>query len=542
MGPPSRPVDKPTSTVELTDVLAQAGVDVTGEENLLTADFSSARNAENASFTSTKTSSFTSATSGGSDMFTTSGQDSSQERSQASQRSQVVPYQHTPLSAPAVPHQTTEQLAQEEWQAALRRHAQARAQHLDAPFLSANSVRLRISRMAYRHNIRVPHEGFQETRPHPPAQRIQSATMTGEDGTSIVAVTARHLDRNAPLSEMLALLSLAANERVRGLIEDAMVLAKGRRAGAQGTVPVDWADVAVSNGAEPGVAKAVTAGRAGWESVGSPQTSNSLKRASIPPQHAHASDETDVRPGPFPVAGPEPVVADATKASATTVSFSNELAKSLRGLSAAEREAEEGRLAKRARVKASSANTPAAPSTADGSKASSVAPSTPTATAPGTPGERAPDVAEAMNSTGTKKLTKKEQAKQQSARLDVAHQQQSANNTARMMLGGASKKFGKKYAWMTGGAPGGGGSGASTPGGLPGRLNISLDSPGGSPGGASGPGSGGALPRHAPGKRLGEWREDKERGSGIQLRDWVHVLEADGKERKALAAAYATLK
>ena len=139
-----------------------------------------------------------------------------------------------------------------------------------------------------------------------------------------------------------------------------------------------------------------------------------------------------------------------------------------------------------------------------------------------------------------KKLTKKEQAKQQNARLDVAHQQQSANNTALMMLGGGGSRFGKKkssgYSWMTGGAGGmggGGGSGHNTPG----RLNTGA---GGAGNAADGGSPGGAV--SAQGKRIGDWREDKERGAGVQLRDWVSVLEADGKEQRSLAHSLLSLK
>ena len=38
--------------------------------------------------------------------------------------------------------------------------------------------------------------------------------------------------------------------------------------------------------------------------------------------------------------------------------------------------------------------------------------------------------------------------------------------------------------------------------------------------------------------KLGVWREDGPRGVGVQLRDWVVVLEADGREVIALQDAY----
>ncbi len=42
-------------------------------------------------------------------------------------------------------------------------------------------------------------------------------------------------------------------------------------------------------------------------------------------------------------------------------------------------------------------------------------------------------------------------------------------------------------------------------------------------------------------RRLGTWREDKEKGLGIQIRDWVSVLEEDGHEKKALQKVYMML-
>ena len=92
------------------------------------------------------------------------------------------------------------------------------------------------------------------------------------------------------------------------------------------------------------------------------------------------------------------------------------------------------------------------------------------------------------------------------------------------------------YRWMTGGGGGGGGgsaSGASTP----------------RPVAASG-GSGTVTPAaQAPEKALvgrkrkfGEGIEQTETGAGIQLRDLIHVLESDGREKKTLTLILARMK
>lgn len=51
-------------------------------------------------------------------------------------------------------------------------------------------------------------------------------------------------------------------------------------------------------------------------------------------------------------------------------------------------------------------------------------------------------------------------------------------------------------------------------------------------------GAGSGLPKS---RVFGQFREDNETGSGIQLRDVVSVLEHDGKEKKALQRAYSRL-
>ena len=99
------------------------------------------------------------------------------------------------------------------------------------------------------------------------------------------------------------------------------------------------------------------------------------------------------------------------------------------------------------------------------------------------------------------------------------------------------------------------GSGGS--GNLVGQLAGSLLGGGkqshGSSGHGSGSGSGGAStpikkegartpttaePDDAGMVKWGEWKEDK----GVQMRDWVQVLERDGRERKALQKAMNAMK
>ncbi|KAI9681092.1 MAG: hypothetical protein M1817_002373 [Caeruleum heppii] len=504
MGPPSRPADKPTDISELTDVLGQAGVDMRDEENALIAEFSRGQ--------------------------TQSGRFTAQPPSQHAAGPSLPapptggiwtglrpPPQNLPgghfgqsvFTGPAQPYRDPNEVAEEEHRAAVRRREQVKAYHLHDPFLSGNSLRTKIIKRVNDNHLRWPHDGFREQAPSLGA--VNSTSIVGTDGTSIQAVTAKFIDKDAPMAELMTLVSLAAAERVRGLIEDAASLAKGRRVGAHGLVPPEWADLAVGNGtAESIIATTLPANKMGWE-VPAISTANPLKRS-----HAAANQL------PSPNSSP-----DTDPPSTTTISFPNTLTKSLRTFTSSERNAEEDRVSKRTR-RATSVATAGNPSTS----------ATPSATAPSTPGGPgliAPDVAEpAITASTAKKLTKKEMAKQASQRMDVAHQQQSANMTARMMLGGGGGRFGKKYSWMTGG------SGASGGGGGVGGLG----SAGGGKLGASGAGGTGtdAGQLGGGGKRMGEWREDKERGAGIQLRDWVGALENDAKEKTSLARSYGALK
>lgn len=191
---------------------------------------------------------------------------------------------------------------------------------------------------------------------------------------------------------------------------------------------------------------------------------------------------------------------------------------------AREREAEDARSTKRAR-KSSNALT-----TGDGGKGST--PATPASgSAGGLLGERAPEGPE------PKKLTKKEQAKLQSARVDEAHQHRSANTTAQKFMsgGGPSNRFGNKtYSWLN--AAGSGASTPTRPNALGGGGLLTGGNAGSRP---ATPGLTG-LTGNA-GRRLGEWREDLEKGAGIGIRDWIKTLEMEQREKRSILRGYAKL-
>lgn len=111
-----------------------------------------------------------------------------------------------------------------------------------------------------------------------------------------------------------------------------------------------------------------------------------------------------------------------------------------------------------------------------------------------------------------------------------------ANETASMALGGKKKK----YSWMNPGGSSGGAatsSGASTP-----RPNPAVAGSGGASGTATP-----AAPQQdkalmARKRTFGTMIEETEIGAKIQVRDLVHVLENDGREKKTLTVILARLK
>lgn len=144
--------------------------------------------------------------------------------------------------------------------------------------------------------------------------------------------------------------------------------------------------------------------------------------------------------------------------------------------------------------------------------------------APGTPGSVAPEVNEKMP-------TKKELKKKDQAKVSEAAMHSAANTTTAQFLGGRSMFGGKKktYSWMSGGAA----SGTSTPN----RINTQ-----GLSGAAAASGPPPVEKLTVDGvRRLGVWREDKEKGRGIQMRDWTTVLEADGHAMQSLQKAWLKL-
>ncbi|KAF2466445.1 uncharacterized protein BDR25DRAFT_269022 [Lindgomyces ingoldianus] len=391
-----------------------------------------------------------------------------------------------PLSQPVSQEEQEAELRQKHERAA-RALAEQTQSPLNDPFLQANVVRRKVADRAYEHGISVNLEGLFDKIPQAP-QNVTRTTMQGANGESITRLEADSLlNREASFVEVLTLLTLAAEERIRTVLEDATALSRGRQSTSHGVVPPNLVEIAATNGdVKPTTAVPNNLSKTTWEapdSAVSPMTvlkHPNTARLPTPP--------TDAPPTPLP-----------------TVAFTNHVAAGLKRRAAEDRKFEEERIARRQKRLRASTSTPA-----------EAAPP-PTLTIP-------------------EKMTKKE--RDRIAKIgqteEVLHRK--ANETASMALG-----FGKKkYSWMTGGGGGGGGgglgSGTSTP-----RLNTSV-------GGASGTATPAPQPQGidrgliARKRTFGDAFEQGPIGKGIQMRDVIHVLELDGKEKKTLVQIKARLK
>ncbi|KAK4154457.1 hypothetical protein C8A00DRAFT_14402 [Chaetomidium leptoderma] len=376
------------------------------------------------------------------------------------------------------------EVAQRVWDEAANRLAVTRSIEIMNPFLIIANLHHRVEKIAKEHGLGVNLD-LKNANPagklRPPQEfpppKVMVSTKIGPDG-AIVATSGSFIPQDAFLADQLALLSIATKHRLRELIEDSNTVAVNRQTTSHGEIPADWADVAVPL-------------RTGLDSLPSDPEgaadTNSRKRSF----DAYASQGSSHKGGKH---GPR------------------NLMEAVRDGAKIERDVEEARLRKRLKR----LNPEAA---AGGSRAGSVA--------PGTPGSGAAPETETATKAPSKKELKKGAA---AARLAEASSTASTNQTLSTLMGGFGRKK-KEYSWMQKS-----GSGANTPRASTGEASSSAAAGGG----AKGPEKTNLTPdpRHP---RLGTWREDKEKGKNIQLRDWVTALEMDGIEIRAMQEAYLKL-
>jgi hypothetical protein len=277
MGPPEKPkAEKATDINDLNDMVTASGIDLREEENYLAATYRN-RHAEssfNASF-------------GNSQSSTLSINTSFNQWSQESYGAQPGFQPHGPLSQPAVSQKTVEDILKEKHRLAVRHFSEKKQQHLNDPFLHTGYVRDKLQRKTLEYQVRLDIKGYyDQATPKPPPQtpqNPQATTMVGADGTGvIVAKSTGTIEHGAPLVDLLSLLSLAANERLRGLLEDAHAISRARQFGSQGVVPPEWAGIAEGSGKpQPTEARSQSLTHTAWDQV--PDSATSPKDA-LPPK------------------------------------------------------------------------------------------------------------------------------------------------------------------------------------------------------------------------------------------------------------------
>ncbi|KAK5693846.1 hypothetical protein LTR17_024972 [Elasticomyces elasticus] len=360
-------------------------------------------------------------------------------------------------------------------------------------FLLTNPLRKRLMARAHEQGVSVNTSGLWQRAGQPQAH--ETRVLVGEGGreglASVVVDTRPEFtaSKGDAFEVVLSLVSLAVEGRLRSLVEDGFAVSRGRVYGDHGRVAPEFAGVAV--GGEGGEGKGemvlpegVTGGN--WDRVDG------------------AGGENSTTPQPMP-----------------TVSFQSMVAKKLREVAKADEAAELSRVRKReARQRAQALKDAAASDD-------------PMADAP-------PDVIPELPKITKKELARKEKEAKQGREANSAA---NINSTIALATGGKKKR---QYGWMTGGAAAEpsnrfketapkSSSGAVTPVGK-------VEGPG-SPVVGGGGGVGGvrggvddftAIGIAAPAKAAewGEWREDSGvggEGRKVQGRDWVVVLERDGR-------------
>ncbi|KAG5953492.1 hypothetical protein E4U53_005383 [Claviceps sorghi] len=484
MGPPQRPAERPTKDYEydVTDSLAGTGIDLRAEEQYMSELYSNAMDANPEARTG-----FAQHPAGTKTTFYGAGP--------ANQPAENVSEQDQRKFALKA--------AEQAWADSSMRLAVQRTQEINDPFLLVAILHRRAEKIAKENHISLNLDmknaqsmGKMRLPEQFPTPAVTVKMQPGPDSI-MVQTTGSYIPQDSFLVDQLALMSIATKQRLREMMGDANVVAVNRQKTSHGEIPEDWTAAGAPMNAEP-LGEAAEIDPSTDVADGAPVTSESA---------------------PLKRSADDAALGNSTKPAKKLAKITSSMTLTMRELARQEREWEEARLRRRQKRKEGTTDVGAAPS-----RSGSIA--------PGTPGSVAPD--------SDKPMTKKEMKKHQTLKAAEANSHANQNITSSMFagLGGKGNLFGKKksgktYDWLNAGR---GGSGTSTP--TKSTPGTGMKGPNGAPGTPSPAG----LAMTTEGRnRLGTWREDKEKGKNIQLRDWVVVLERDGREAKALQQAYVHL-
>lgn len=248
MGPPSRPVEKATDAAELTDVLASSGIDVREEEAFLTSDYGKQQQQQQQQQQQPQppqpprinTALNTSFASQPSITSTVSAGNSFADQTPKQPAIKPAPYAQT---GPAPPPIKTEEMMRDEKLREDTAASRREQYHLQASFLQTALVEKKLEKRCVEHGVRLPVAGV--FRPLP-GRQPGPLEITGPDGSSIVRRDKTLLTPDSPLGDIISLLSLASEERLRSVVDHSATLARNRRVNSHGLAPPEWSNLVAS--------------------------------------------------------------------------------------------------------------------------------------------------------------------------------------------------------------------------------------------------------------------------------------------------------
>jgi hypothetical protein len=252
MGPPSRPDhNKPVDVNDLSDVLAGSGVDLREEEAALVNRYSHPTPQVNGgALASDAAATFK--------PMGSTGQTASYHTPYAnfSTLSPNVPgdrnsfYGGGTFNQPAVSSiETVRQQVEAAKKRELRKKLEREQYHMNDPFLFGNVLNRRLQANAQNLHVHLPMMTSVVEAPPSHAGQSTEVNLYGADGHEVLTVLrGQPIVSEGAISEILTLLSLASQERIRNVVEDTATLAKGRRIGSNGIVAPDLVDLAIGSG------------------------------------------------------------------------------------------------------------------------------------------------------------------------------------------------------------------------------------------------------------------------------------------------------
>lgn len=269
MGPPSKPVEKPKEDgTDPMDVLGGTGIDLREEEQYTFSMYNTSFNSQltgSQSGTISSGHSFTQFPPGDEASFYGAGPANAAAES-ANVKSQ---------------DEYHKKVADRAWHDAAHDLAVSRQKELSNPFLQVHQLQKKMEKVTREHGLSLNMDakgmmGYFKLPHQFPQREIRVSTTIGPDA-ALVHTSGQFVPPDSMLVDQVALLSIATKHRLRGMLEDAAKLAKGRQTGSHGIIPDEWADVAVSSNLASSSIAPEGGLRYGWESAVSPR-SNPRKR------------------------------------------------------------------------------------------------------------------------------------------------------------------------------------------------------------------------------------------------------------------------